>query len=163
LIVTPPIVSRLGIAVAQASHIMKRISLAVILVVFCSSGAWAGQPDPRFEGVWVGSETYTVNVSGTQLPEPPTHATALIAIAQGGKEFGVLQGLGPGKYPTSPQSGGNKLLFKSNLTGTGRTSCTLMLSPDGTTITETGFGVMAGKPHAKECSINGTFHRKGAK
>jgi hypothetical protein len=144
---------------------MKTIVLAstALLTFAASTTSFAGQPDPRFEGVWMGSETYSVDVSGTQLPEPPTHATALIAIGRGGKEFGMLQGLGPGRYQTSPKSDGNKLLFKSNLTGTGRTSCTFTLSPDGNTLTETGFGVMAAKPHAKECSITGTFHRKGNK
>jgi hypothetical protein len=137
-------------------------SSALLAFAASTSTSLAG-PDPRFEGVWIGSETYSVNVSGTQLPEPPTHATALIAIAGGGKEFGVLQGLGPGKYQTSPKSDGNKLVFKSNLTGTGRTSCTFTLSADGNTLTESGFGVMAAKPHAKECSITGTFHRKANK
>jgi hypothetical protein len=123
----------------------------------------AGQPDPRFEGVWLGTETYKVEVSATQNPGSPAQMTALIAIADGGKTFGVLQGLGPGRYQVSPSSTGNKLSFKSHLSGTGRTSCTFVLSPDGNTLTETGFGLLPGKPYAVNCSISGTFHRQGKK
>ena|ERR1700731_504557 len=123
----------------------------------------AGQLDPRFEGVWVGTESYTVYVSATQTPSPPVRMTALIAIVDGGKTFGVLQGLGPGRYEVSPGSEGNKLSFKSHLSGTGRTSCTFVLSPDGNTLTETGFGLLPGKPYAANCSINGTLHRQAKK
>jgi hypothetical protein len=104
-----------------------------------------------------------VYLSATQLPSNPTHTTASIVIGPGGKEFGVLEGLGPGKYMVSPKSNGNKLVFKAHLSGTGRTSCTFVLSADGSTITETGFGLLPGKPYAVECSISGTFHRKGKK
>ena len=102
-------------------------------------------------------------MSLTQLAGQPEHMDAMIAIADGGKVFGVIQGLGPGKYPTSPSSNGNKLIFKSHLTGTGRTSCTFVLSPDGNAMTETGFGVMPGMGHAVTCSITGTFHRQAKK
>jgi hypothetical protein len=126
--------------------------------------ARAGQPDPRFEGVWIGNEIYTVYLSANQLAgSEPTRMTALIAIGEGGKVFGVLQGLGPGRYEVSSGSDGNKLIFKSHRTGTGRTSCTFVLSADGNTLTETGFGLLPGKPYAVECSISGTLHRRSKK
>lgn len=126
--------------------------------------AQAGTPDPRFEGVWVGNETYTVNLSSTQLAgSEPVRTSAAIVIGPGGKEFGVIEGLGPGKYLTTSRSNGNKLIFASHLSGTGRTSGTFELSADGNTITENGFGLLPGRPYAVECSIKGTFHRKAKK
>ena len=140
-----------------------KILISAIVLGLGVVGARAGQPDPRFEGVWVGQETYTVYASASQLASQPQHMPATIAIADGGKVFGVIQGLGPGKYETSSSSNGNKLVFKSHLTGTGRTSCTFVLSPDGNTITETGFGILPGYGHAVECSISGTLHRRAKK
>jgi len=86
---------------------------------------------------------------------------ASIVIGPNGKELGVIEGLGPGKYMMSSRSNGNKLVFASALSGTGRTSGTFILSADGNTMTETGFGLWNGRPYSAECSIKGTFHRKG--
>jgi hypothetical protein len=127
------------------------------------STALAGQPDPRFEGVWVGTETYTAYNSATQFGGAPIRMPAMIAIGEGGKVFGVLQGLGPGRYDTSSRSNGNKLTFNSTRSGTGRNSCTFVLSADGNTITETGFGLLPADRAAVTCSISGTLHRKSKK
>jgi len=77
------------------------------------------------------------------------------------KAFGVLAGLGKGKYEATKDSNGTKLNFKSHLTGSGRHQLTLVLSADGNTITETGFGTYPCKPYACTCSIKGTLRRKG--
>ena len=137
------------------------LSLALTLIW---STANSGTPDPRFEGVWVGTETYASHINAVHHSAfEPARMTAMIAIADGGKTFGVIQGLGPGRYDASPKSDGNKLFFKSVLSGTGRTSCTFVLSPDGNTLTETGFGLYPAKPYAIDCEITGTLHRRSKK
>ena len=143
---------------------MKAKNFAIGLVfLLVLSTALAGRPDPRFEGVWVGTETYQAYNSATQFGGEPVHMTAMIAIGEGGKVFGVLQGLGPGKYETSSSSDGNKLKFHSTLSGTGRSSLTFVLSADGNTITETGFGLLPATRAAVNCSISGTLHRRAKK
>jgi hypothetical protein len=129
------------------------------LGVFVPVHVQAGSP---FDGLWVGDETYTVYQSATQHANSgPTRVQAMIVIGENGTAFGVLSGLGPGRYACKQK--GNKLTFASHLTGTGRTSCTFTLSADGNTLTETGFGLLPGSPYAVECTIAGTFHRKKKK
>ena len=120
---------------------MKRTILTLILL--CTMGlpiARASDLDPRFEGVWVGTETYTVEASATQQGFPPVSLQTVIVIDPASKAFGVLAGLGKGKYEGTKNSSGNKLMFNSQLTGTGRNKVTFVLSSDGNTISETGFG-----------------------
>ncbi len=142
---------------------MKSKILALSFVfTLVMSAAVVGQGGSTFDGLWVGNETYTVYQSATQhASSEPTRATAMIVIGENGTAFGVLSGLGPGRYACKEK--GNKLSFSSTRTGTGRTRCTFTLSPDGNTLTETGFGLLPGSPYAVECSITGAFHRKKQK
>src|SRR3954468_8665289 len=147
------------------THQMKlNISLVIFVFIVGIAQAPAGQIDPRFEGMWVGSETYAIYKTATQNASPSQHMDTAIVIDPAGGMFGVLAGLGPGKYKISPsQSHGRKLFFASHLTGTGRNNTTFELSEDGNTIIEHGFGVFPCIPYACECSITATLHRKGKK
>ena len=140
-----------------------KIPAVCLMFLIGTLPARAGGPiDPRFEGVWEGTETYQVENSATQNGYPPQYMTATIVIDPAGGMFGVLGGLGPGKYQISKsQSKGAKLFFSSALTGTGRTQGTFVLSADGNTLTENGFGLWPCKPYSCTCTIKATFHRKG--
>jgi hypothetical protein len=141
---------------------MKFTILAItFLPAFSLCAEPSAQVDPRFQGVWVGMETYSINTSATQQAQPPEHMAATVVIDPASGAFGVLQGLGPGKYKIAERSRGNKIFFASHLSGTGRTGCTFTLSADGNTLTETGFGLYPCKPYACECNITATLHRKG--
>jgi hypothetical protein len=143
---------------------MKPTFVAVTLqLILGFSVTLAGELDPRFEGIWVGTETYQIEASRTQPGYSPERMEAMIAIDPAGKAFGVLSGLGKGKYMAGKDSSGTKLNFSSQLTGTGRNKLTLILSADGTTISETGFGTYPCRPYACTCRITGTFHRKPKK
>ena len=137
------------------------ILTAIVLFIASAVVSLAGELDPRFEGVWVGTESYQVEASGTQQGYPAVRMEAMIVIDPKSKAFGVLGGLGKGKYEATKDSSGTKLNFKSHLTGTGRNQLTFVLSADGNTITETGFGTYPCKPYACTCRITGTLHRKG--
>jgi len=143
---------------------MKATIFAIILLLILGFAiSFAGELDPRFEGVWVGTESYEIETSRTQQAYPAQRMEAMIVIDPGSKAFGVLAGLGKGKYEGTKDSSGTKLNFRSHLTGSGRNQITLVLSADGSTITETGFGTYPCKPYACTCRITGTLHRKGKK
>jgi len=143
---------------------MKKTTVCFLLAVSLSlSNAIAGQPDPRFEGVWVGTESYSVFKSATQDGQSAPSAEVMIVIDPKGMQFGVLSGLGPGKYKLSSGSNGNKIWFSEGKSGTGRNKTTFVLSADGNTITETGFGLYPCKPYACECELKATLHRRGKK
>jgi hypothetical protein len=141
----------------------------------------AGQPDPRFDGIWVGVETYVIPAHQVgnyyfQQGQGPVKKSAVIGISDSGKTFVVGQGLGQGRYEISPSWGENTLSFK--VTGSylqikkgghsnppfRRTYGKLVLSVDGNTLTETGFASVAPlAPLVPVCNIYGTFHRQGRK
>jgi hypothetical protein len=125
--------------------------------------AAAGQVDPRFEGVWVGTESYGIFNTATQAGQSTRPEQAVIVIDPAGMQFGVLAGLGPGKYKLKTRSGGNKIWFEDTRSGTGRNKTTFVLSADGNTITETGFGLYPCLPYSCECEIKATLHRRGKK
>ena len=135
---------------------------ASLLILLGISIALAAELDPRFEGVWMGMESYKIEASATQPGYAPERMEAALVIDPKGRQFGVIEGLGKGKYLASKDSSGTTLKFSSNLTGSGRNKLTLTLSADGNTITESGFGTYPCKPYACTCSISGTFHRRGA-
>jgi hypothetical protein len=141
---------------------MKK-SIVCILLAFSVSllTASSGQVDPRFEGVWVGPEVYSIFNSATQAGQSVPPGQAKIVIDPVGMQFGVFDGLGPGKYKLHPNSSGNKIWCSSGKSGTGRNKTTLVLSADGNTVTETGFGLYPCKPYSCECEIKGTLHRAG--
>jgi hypothetical protein len=143
---------------------MKAKALIISLMfLFGTLPVRAGGPiDPRFEGIWEGREAYKIENIGGGGTYPPDYANATIVIDPAGGQFGVLSGLGPGKYVISAsQSKGNKIFFSAARSGTGRNQGTFILSADGNTITETGYGLWPCKPYACQCSITATFHRKG--
>jgi hypothetical protein len=139
------------------------ILAAALPLILDFSISLAGELDPRFEGIWVGTETYQIEASRTQQGFPPDRMEAMIVIDPAGRAFGVLAGLGKGKYEATKDSSGTKLNFNSQLTGSGRNKLTFVLSPDGNTIKETGFGTYPCKPYACTCRITGTLHRRGKK
>jgi hypothetical protein len=143
---------------------MNKYTLCILLALgFAATSATAGKPDPRFEGVWVGTESYGIFKTSTQDGQSTQPQQATIVIDPAGMQFGVLGGLGPGKYKLNPRSDGNKIWFEQVRSGTGRNKTTLVLSADGNTITETGFGLYPCVPYACECEIKGTLHRRGKK
>jgi len=150
---------------------MKAIMLVTLLLCAGLSALWAGQPNPRFDGTWVGIESISGYFVHEQLGgySKPGQVRTVIAIDESGKILGVLRGLTPGRYDVSPKSGGNTLIFKlPNLhsgprTFFGRTDGKLVLSPDGNTLAETGYAILPGWPHNVNCVIKGTFHRQRKK
>src|SRR3954469_8464246 len=94
----------------------------ILAITFLSAFSLSAEPpaqvDPRFQGVWVGRETYSINTSATQQAESPENMEATIVIHPASGSFGVLQGLGPGKYKSGAKSKGNKVIFASSLSGT---------------------------------------------
>jgi hypothetical protein len=141
----------------------KYIVCILIAFGFSLPIATAGQADPRFEGVWVGTETYGVFNTATQHGQSVEPGQAMIVIDPAGMQFGVINGLGPGKYKLNARSSGNKIWFEQTRSGSGRNKTTFVLSADGNTITETGFGLYPCTPYACECEIKATLHRKAKK
>lgn len=106
-----------------------------------------------------------------QWGEAPVKKSAVIGIADFREIFIVGQGLANGRYLISPRWGENTLSFDirsiqtahGSRTFFGRTHCKLVLSADGSTLTEIGLAVLPGTPFAVTCNISGTFHRQGKK
>lgn len=93
---------------------MKMKTNILFASVVLSTGllpASAGQPDPRFDGVWVGVENTRTDASMIMKGET-INRPAQIVIADSGRALGVIRGLSPGRYVVSLQkSGGNVLVF----------------------------------------------------
>jgi hypothetical protein len=91
------------------------------------SAAFAGQPDPRFEGVWVGVETYQIYSHAGRgymvWGGAPAQTAPEIGIGDSGKIFAVGEGMGPGRYEVSPRWGKNTLTYNiSNRAGIPRSN-----------------------------------------
>lgn len=152
---------------------MKRdILLISFLLCLGLSDVLAGQPDPRFDGRWVGVEDISGYFVHNQLGggQKPGEVSAVIAIGDSGKTLGVVKGLTAGRYNVSPKSDGNTLIFKLESLHSGhghgflgRTDGKLVLSGDGNTLTETGHAILPGWPRNVNCIIKGTFHRRSKK
>jgi hypothetical protein len=165
-------------ALERTAHRCTFSMLSALFALFLSVGllsVFAGQPDPRFEGIWKGVETYQVPARMLQVGAAPIQKSAVIAIGDSGRILAVVQGLYPGRYAVSPKwlsdlsrvSGGNTLFyatFDSPNWGyhLARGACKLVLSPDGNTLTETGGAMLPGIPGPVSCEITATFHRQGA-
>jgi hypothetical protein len=146
-------------------HRMKITLLTIALaLVSWQSIASAGRVDSRFDGKWIGKETYTYHMGREQAY---IQATTVIGIAEGGQLFGVLSGFGTGRYEVSPKSSGNILIFrqakapKGSQFSVGRTECKLVLSTDGNTFKEDGVAAMPLGRGLMLCQVWGTFHRQG--
>ena len=146
-------------------------ALAFLIVIFVGTQAFAGEPDPRFEGVWKGVETIHISANLGQVSNAPIQKPAVIAIGDRGKILAVVQGLYPGRYKvlttwSSARRGaplGSRMafnMFPGLIRGPlHRDQCDLELSADGKTLTEYGLAGLPGVPHAVFCEITGTFHR----
>lgn len=145
--------------------------LLLLLPVFVGTQAFAGEPDPRFEGIWKGVETVQVSANLAQVSGAPIQKPTVIAIGDRGKILAVVQGLYPGRYKvltswSSTRRGapsGSRMAFTTfpNLIRGPlyRGQCELELSADGNTITEYGLAGLPGVPHSVFGEIRGTFHR----
>jgi hypothetical protein len=151
---------------------MRRlIQFSAFLLLFLSAHfVRAGEVDPRFEGIWVGVETFQVPASLAQIGSAPFQKPVVIAIGDSGKIIGVVQGFCYGRYEVwGDRSSGNRLQFKllgfhnALLNAPVRSLGTLTLSADGNSITEKGFGALPGIPRPVICVITATLHRQGKK
>ncbi|MGH8101884.1 MAG: hypothetical protein ACREIW_11355 [Chthoniobacterales bacterium] len=135
------------------------------LVTLFVSVASAGQVDSRFDGKWIGVETfkYRSYASAPRLLTYYLRSTTVIGIADSGTMFGVLSGFAPGRYEVSPKSDGRTLIFQQpNLNGPiiylGRKRCALKLSSDGNTLKEEGFAILN---RGLTAEVWATFRRQG--
>jgi hypothetical protein len=122
----------------------------------------AGEVDARFDGKWIGVETFPLTTAPYKLVSKVPQVTTVIAIAQSGKMLIVLSGFVPGRYPMiSPKSGGNILIFRgANGRGEGRNDCRLELSADGNTFKEFGsVAIFVSRRGFVSAQVYGTFHR----
>src|SRR5439155_3974409 len=105
-----------------------------ICVCFFSVCVAQAQPESRFEGIWVGTETLapiSALNADVQKRIPKPHKTT-IAIAKGGTLLGIVDGVCPGRYQ-QVRHAGNTLSF-----GAADCHLTVTLSPDGKSLTEQG-------------------------
>ena len=133
--------------------------------------ALAGQPDPRFDGVWIGTETFHRGDKVAFNPNDPTAKRATIAIAESGKRLGIVDGPGRGQYEIAAETNGNLLTYqvpgwdksmREKLRMLPGRHCKLTLSADGKTLTEDGIETTAthGSMPADFQNIKGVFHRQ---
>jgi hypothetical protein len=154
--------------------VLKKCGLIVVFVTLWGAPlGFAGEVDPRFDGRWVGTETFQYGSAG--LPRSAAGGSHLIrfetvlGISDHGQTVGITKGYGTGRYEVVPEkSGGNKLEFQmpnngDNFRFSGRQHCTLTLSADGSTIRESGMGIMAtGGGRGLSTVVWATFHRQGS-
>jgi len=117
----------------QESIKTKRL-LLLLSVALLSTYTARAQPDSRFDGIWVGTETLTP--TSTVRPDqqksiPRPHKTT-IAIANGATILGIVGGVCSGRYQQVRRAG------NSLTCGAGDCHITVTLSPDGKTLTERG-------------------------
>jgi len=139
---------------------MKTIIAVIGALALLVPSIVAGQADSRFVGIWKGEETYV-------MPgQAPIKKSASVSIGYGGTVLNFQGGLlQSAAIDVTPVWGNNTLKFKVNqktlLGSSFRTHGELVLSADGSTLTETGFASLPGKPHSIECNISGRFRRAG--
>lgn len=148
-----------------------RGAIVALLFVVCGGTSVAKDPDPRFEGIWNGVETYLVEATPAQWGSPPIQKPAVLAIGDSGRILAVVQGLYPGRYKVLTDWVSNRrepppdnaLVFAmSELPHTRlyRRHCQLVLSRDGNTITEKGSAYLPRDRYPVVCDIIGTFHKQ---
>lgn len=176
--------------IVYSSRLTKRCLLISLPIALLVSAAFAGEVDPRFDGRWVGSETFQFGMSGNSggansssrsssntgtavaraLSQQTQTAPAIIGIADHGKTVGVTKGFAKGAYEMVPdKSGGNTLALRmpgtngDKLIFVGRQHCTLTLSADGNTLKETGIAILSVSKdgHGTSSQVWGTFKRQG--
>ncbi len=141
--------------------------MLLLIISSLTCFAYAGGVDPRFEGVWVGVETFQVPANFMQKGEAPFQKAVVIAIGDAGRLVGVVQGVGVARYQIWEQrTKGNTLAFRSfggPSLDVGRHEGILTLSADGNVVTEKGSALVAGSSHPVLCQITATLHRQGKK
>jgi hypothetical protein len=142
----------------------------------------AGQPDHRFDGVWVGKETVMMvegpAIGGAKSDPYPMAHSAKIAIAEGGTMLAVIDGFCTGRYTEIHRSSGSVLVIHGKNNNNGRSwGSELSLSADGKTLTEKGSIPATAKGNAGmredafapqapviylgvNTKVTGTFHRQ---
>jgi hypothetical protein len=142
-------------------------ALLYIAVVILGVGfASAGEVDRRFEGIWVGVETFQVPANFMQWGEAPSQKPVAIAIGDSGRIIAVAQGFGFGRYEVQANSSGNTLFFRRFAGASlseGRLGGGLVLASDGNTLTEKGSAFLPGAAHPVMCHITATLRRQGKK
>ena len=147
--------------------------LAISLLSLCSSGMLgAGTVDTRFNGVWIGTETFVTEQFEFQVNFISRTIKDDAVIAIDSRNVGIIRGQYPGRYQLmQAASANNKLTYTpygkhgSMRTGQliirepGRDWGRLVLSADGNTLTESGAGTIAIGRTAQLCSFSGVFHR----
>jgi hypothetical protein len=121
-----------------SKSMLLAISAPFILGIAFSSLV-AGQPDRRFDGTWVGTETvlkFEQRGFGGKSDPYPENRKAKIIIAEGGPLLGMVDGFCPGRYAEVSHSG-NRLIFRGRNQEKSWGS-ELTLSANGTTLTENG-------------------------
>lgn len=139
----------------------------LLLLLCVGSPSVAGELDPRFDGKWVGTETFFFTAHGGESIKAPNPNTVIL-IADHGKLFGIASGWLAARYEVSPESHGNTLIYRMSggkVVTQGREESKLVLSPDGNTLEETGRAIMTPAParwyEPRPCRVTGTFHRQG--
>jgi len=109
------------------------IAAVTVRFVVASSPSDPQGIDPRFDGRWVGVETFRLNNADESWQGGPPQIQAVLVIAKSGTMVGFISGFAPGRYIISPKSKGNAIWFDSE-----RRKAKLTLSADGNTIKEEG-------------------------
>jgi hypothetical protein len=136
---------------------IKSKLLAIILLPSLGPAvAFGGQVDPRFDGRWVGVETFKYNDGHFELEGKAPQISTRIGIADSGQLFGVLAGFAPGRYIISDKSHGNAIMVHSSLR-----NCKFVLSADGNTLKEDGLVTIYTNLGLAGCQVWATFHRVG--
>jgi hypothetical protein len=152
------------------THVLSG-SLVLSIGLLRASGA---QPDGRFDGVWVGTETTQLRSTIPMATQGAGTGTssfwqtlnkphpAKIIIAEDGRMLGVAEGHCPGRY-TDVQRSGNVISFQA-----GDCKLEVSLSADGKTLTEKGVAMgdlWTGSGNARytkrvPMQVTGTFHKQ---
>ncbi len=146
---------------------VSRYFAALVSIGLCYAPSAHAQADARFDGIWVGVETVTPEskIRPYEQKSIPAPHRCTIAIAQGGTQLGIIDGICPGRYPRVHRAG-NTLSVSY-----GECKLQLTISSDGKTLMEEGWYSMPTEwtvaiPTGKywptswlPVRISGTFHR----
>jgi len=134
---------------------------AALVSIGLSATCFAQAPNSRFDGIWVGTETVTLQQSRWDRKASRSTNTT-IAIAQGGTLIGIIGGFCPGRF-NRVRRNGDAINFEA-----GHCKLSVSLSPDGKTLIEKGSdSEVASRDEVTNSAvdyhnfqISGTFHRQ---
>ena len=145
----------------------SRYFAALVSIHLCCAPLVHAQADARFDGIWVGIETITPEskIRPDEQKNIPKPHRCMIAIAQGGTQLGIVDGICPGRYPRVRRAG--------NTLSVSYGACKLQvtISSDGKSLIEEGWynmptewtlAIPTGKSWPTSwlpVRISGTFHR----